>query len=876
MMGSGFAFPRAPRPMSHSLYRALLRLYPASFRAEYGAELLRAFAESTRGRGRVATAFAAIADAVPNALLAHGALLRQDLHYAVRTMRRSRGFVATVVVVTALGVGANTATFSVADFVLLRPLPFPEPDALVRLCEGPREGGGWGCMNELSPANFRDVVAMTSKVRGWGAFTPTELNLVGRGEPIRINGMLVTPEVLRVLGVRPLLGRVFDSTDVRDGNTGSVVLTYGLWQSQFGGDPGVVGTTIRLDDTPRVIIGVMPAGFDFPTPQVQLWTPLVLREDDYAQRDNTYLQAVGRLVPGATFEQARTELSLIAARLARDHPETNETVGLSFFRQRDFVLPRYRTMLLALCGASLSLLLLTGANLANLLLVRAAGRERELAVRAALGAGRERLVRQMLTESLVLALVGGAAGVLVAMLAVPLLSHLVPTTLPQAGQPQLDLRALLIAGVFTAVIGIGFGLVPAAVVGRTGFTVLREGTRGGGGRRQRLRSVLVSLEVAVSVVLLVASGLLIRAVWKVQAVDPGFVSERVLTLRTALTSARSADSVARTAFYDRVLAGVRTLPGVESAAYTSGLPMVLTGGIAGVEVPGVEVRNRRTDGVSLRYVSSQFFSTLGIPVVQGRVVEEGDRPDRPRVAVVSESFVREYWPNENPIGKSFRVRGFEPTVVGVVRDIKVRGLERTNEPQLYMAAPQAPGQLGGLYIPKDLVVRAKSNAEALLPAIRDVIRRVDPEQPISEVRLLSDVVSRQTSDRRVQLDILIALAAVALVLTAVGIHGLLAFMVAQRSREIGVRLALGAEPGRVARMIVGEAARLALFGGVPGVLVAYAAARGMSALLFGIPPGDPLTLASGAIVVVLAALVGSLAPALSAVRVSPLVAMRAD
>jgi len=861
--------------MSLSVYRALLRLYPASYRVEYEAELLRTFAESTRGQGSFAAALAAIADIVPNALAAHWAILRQDLHYAMRTMSRSRGFVTTVVLVTALGVGANTATFSVADLVLLRPLPFPRPNELVRLCEGPKEGGGWGCMNELSPANFRDVAAMTTKTRGWGAFTYNDVNLVGIGEPARISGMLVTPEVFSVLGVRPLMGRVFDAT-ANDGDAGSVVLSYGLWQSQFGGDPGVVGKTIRLDDTTRVVIGVMPAGFHFPAPNVQIWTPLVLREDAYADRTDTYLQAIGRLAPAATFEQARAEFSALASRLQRDHAETNAETGFSFFRQRDFVLPRYRMMLLALCGASLSLLLLMGANLANLLLVRAAGRERELAVRAALGAGRERLVRQMLTESVVLAAVGGAAGVLVAMLAVPLLSHLVPTTLPLAEAPRVDLRALVIGAAFTVLTGIGFGLIPAAVVGRTGFDALRDGTRGGGGRRQRLRTVLVTLEVAVSVVLLVASGLLIRAVWKVQGVDPGFASERVLTLRTSLVSSRSADSVRRTDFYDRVVAGVQALPGVQAAAYTSGLPMVLTGGIAGVEVPGQEVRNRRENGVSLRYVTPQFFAALGIPVVQGRPFEAGDRPGRQRVAVVSESFIREFLPNGPPLGKTFRVRGLEPTIVGVVRDIKVRGLERTNEPQLYMAAAQAPSGLGGLYIPKDLVIRASVPGETLLPGVRDVIRRVDPEQPISDVRLLSDVVANQTADRRAQLNILSALAVVALLLMGVGIHGLLAFMVAQRSREIGVRLALGAEPARVARMIVGEAARLALLGSIPGVLVAYAAARAMSALLFGIPPGDPLTLTSGTLLVILVTLVGALAPALAAVRVSPLLAMRAD
>jgi predicted permease len=863
--------------MSRRLYRALLRLYPKWFRVEYGAELLRTFDESTRGRGRVASTLAAIGDVVPNAMLAHGSVLRQDLRYAARAMSRSRGFVAAVVLVTALGVGANTATFSVADAVLLRPLPFPQPDAIVRLCEGPRDGSGWGCMNELSPANWRDVAATTKKTRGWGAFTGAESNLVGGGEPVRISATAVTAEVLPLLGVRPLLGRVFDAKDAVDPAAGTVVLSYGLWQSQFGADPGVIGKSIRLDDTPRVVIGVMPPSFHFPTTGDQLWLPLVLREEDFAERDNTYLQAVGRLAPGATFEQARAELAMIAARLARDHPETNEEVGFSFFRQRDQVLPRYRLMLLALCGASLSLLLLTGANLANLLLVRAAARERELAVRAALGAGRERLVRQLLTESVVLALLGGVVGILVATLAVPLLTHLVPTSLPLAHTPRLDLRALLIAGLFTALTGIGFGLLPAATVGgRASFTVLRDGARGGGGRRQRLRAVLVAVEVAVSVVLLVSSGLLIRAVWKVRAVDPGFATEGVLTMRTALPGPRAADTLRRVEFYDRVLAGVRSLPGVQAAAYTSGLPFVLWGGIGGVEIPGEEVRNRRSDGVSLRWVTPQFFAALGVPILRGRGVADGDRFGRPLVVVVSESFVREHWrAGDNPIGKGFRVRGRDYTVVGVVRDIKVRGLERSSEPQLYFAAAQA-GDLGGLYVPKDLLVRGAGAGSSLVPAVRRVIRDVDPEQPISDVRLLSDVVSQQTADRRAQLAVLSALAVVALLLTGIGIYGLLAFVVAQRAREIGVRLALGADPRRAARMIVGEAVRLALLGGIPGVLVAYAAARAMRALLFGIAPADPLALAVGVGVVLLATLVGSLAPAVSAVRVSPLLAMRAD
>jgi len=808
----------------------------------------------------------------------HVSILRQDLRFALRTMNRSRVLVTTMILVTALGVGANTATFSVADYVLLRPFSFPDPNALVRLCEGPREGGGWGCMNELSPANFRDVARSTSAVRGWGAYTGIGGNLVGGGEPLRVAGEAITPQVLPLLGVRPLMGRWFDTTAAGERDENTIVLSYGLWQTQFGGSKDVVGKTMRFDDIPRVVIGVMPQGFHFPNAAVQIWTPLVLRETDYEDRNNTYIHGIGRLVPGATFAQARAEIALVFTRMAKEHPETNAETGFSFFTLRDEMLPRYRLMLLLLCGASLSLLLLTGANLANLLLARASARERELAVRAALGAESGRLVRQMLTESLVLTAIGGVTGILVATLAVPLLVHMVPTSLPISAPPRLDMHALAIAAAFTAITGIGFGLIPAIVVGgRTGFRALREGSRGGGGKRQRLRTALVSIEVAVSVLLLVSAAFLTRAAWRVEGVAPGFSPDGVLTMRTELSSTRSSDSLRRTAFYDRVLAGVQSLPGVEAAAYTSGLPMVLTGGISGVDIPGEgPSRNRRANGVSLRFITPQFFDVMKIPLLEGRAVADGDRLGRPLVAVVSASFSERQLRGQDALNKIIRVRGQDYTIVGVVGDIKTRGLERTAEPQLYLSAAQGPSNMGILYVPKDLIIRAGDRSNSLIPAVRDVIRRVDAEQPISNVRLLRDVVEGQTSDRRAQLHVLSALASLALLLTAIGIYGLLAFMVSQRSREIGVRLALGAEPGRVARMVVSDAARIALIGGIPGVLAAYAAARAMNALLFGIAPSDPMTLAGGLAVVMVATIAGSVGPALSAVRVSPLVAMQAE
>ena len=799
---------------------------------------------------------------------------KQDLRYTARTLNRARGFALTAILITALGVGANTAAFSVADFVLLRSLPFPDPDTLVRLCEGPRTGGGWGCMNQLSPANYRDLKAMSSSFEDMGAFANDSVNLVGGEQPRRLEITPVTPEVLPLLGVKPALGRVFEPGDE---DASAVVISHGLWQSQFGGDPAVLGRTINLNGAPYTIIGVMPPTFYFPSRDKQLWTALTLRAENFDNRNNNYIEAVGRLKPGVTFEQARTELVLLAARLARDYPQTNAETSVSFYRMRDAMSPRFRLILTALGGATLCLLLLTSANLANLLLARAAARERELAVRAALGAGRKRLVRQLITESVILTLLGGAAGVVVAISSLPLFSSLVPPTLPIASQPGLDVRVLVLAALFTALTGLGFGLFPALrAVRRTGFAALREGSRAGGGRKQRARAVLVTVEVAMSVILLITSGLLIRAVWRVQSIDPGFVPQNVLTLRTALPRPKYDSPVRRGEFYERVLTGVRALPGVQTAAFITGLPMVMTGIITGVEIPGQEVRSGRSAGVSHRWVTPQYFRTMGIPLRRGRDVEDSDISDRAWVAVVSASFVERYWPGQDPIGKTFLHRGQTRTVVGVVGDVRVRGLERNSEPQMYLPALQAAEPSPATFDPKDLVIRHSGPGEALVSAIRQIVRAADPEQPISDVRTMEEVLAGDTATRHAQLQVLGVLAAVAVLLSGVGIYGLLAYTVSQRSQEIGVRLALGADPSRVGRMIFADGMRLALFGIVPGVLGAYAAARGMSALLFGVAPSDPATFATGVGVALLMTCAGSLVPAVRAVRVTPMSVLRAD
>lgn len=808
------------------------------------------------------------------ALASHFDILKQDLRYTSRSLGRARGFALTAILLTALGVGANTAAFSVADFVLLRPLPFPDSGALVRLCEGPREGGGWGCMNQLSPANYRDFKSISASFEGMGAFTGGTVNLVGGGEPRRLGTAQITPEVLTVLGIKPVLGRVFESGG--PGDTSAAVISYGLWQSQFGGSSAVLGQKVNLSGAPYTIIGVMPRSFYFPDRGAQMWTMLTFQPGDFADRTNSYIEGVGRLRHGVTFERARAELVTLAERLGRDYPQTNAETGISFYRMRDNMSPRFRLMLLSLGGATLCLLLLTCSNLANLLLVRAAGQEREMALRSALGADRHRLVRHLITQSVVLTVLGGLVGVLIAVLTVPLFSSLVPPTLPLDTQPSLDLRVLAVAALFTGLTGLGFGLFPALREGHTGFAALREGTRAGGGRKQRVRAVLVAVEVTMSVILLITSGLMIRAVWRLQAIDPGFAPENVLTLRTALPRPKYDSPARRDAYYERVLTRVRALPGVQSAAFISGLPLVMQGLVTGVEVPGEEVRSRRSDSVSHRWVTPQYFRTMGIPLRRGRDFEHADTRDRAWSAVVSASFVERYWRGQDPIGKTFKHRGQTRTVVGVVGDVKIRGLERNPEPQLYVPASQVNDQYSSILDPKDLVIRHAGQEDALVAAVRQIVHEVDPEQPISDVRTMEDVLAGDTASRRAQLQVLGVLAAVAVLLSAVGIYGLLAYTVAQRSQEIGVRLALGADPATVGRMILADGMRMAVIGIVPGVLGAYAAARGMSALLFGVSPGDPATFAAAVGLALLMTLAGSLVPALRAVNVSPMSVLRAE
>ncbi|MDQ3426754.1 MAG: ABC transporter permease [Gemmatimonadota bacterium] len=775
--------------------------------------------------------------------------------------------------VVALGVGANTAAFSVADFVLLRPLPFPQPDRLVKLWN--RQPGYERI--ELSPANYRDWKSASSSFDAIGAYHGTSVNLVGQATPERLEAAAVTADLLPILGVQPAVGRLFTPAEAAEGAGGTVLLSWGLWQRRFGGDGGVLGQRILLDGTPHVVIGVMPREFHFPQRQIALWTPLQLQAQDFEDRNNNYLYVVGKLRPGVSLDEARAEMNVVAARLEQEYPVENKQVGANVVLLSDELPQQTRLLLLALCGAALCILLIACANLANLLLARAVARRKELSLRTALGAGRERLVRQLMTESVVLALAGGSVGVLVAVATVPLLATLVPASLPISQGPSLDLRVLLFAGLITGLTGVGFGVVPALRVCRdVDFDGLREGNRSGGGRKQRLRSALVITEVMASVVLLVSAGLLLRALWGLQAVDPGFRTENVLTLRTALPLPKYDSTARRMDYYARVLCEVRALPGVTSAAYISFLPMVMTGGIWPVILNGEPAVREANRVASLRYTTTGFFTTLGIPLRRGREIAESDQQDSPYVAVVSESFARQFWPSTDPIGQRFEFALDQRTVVGVVGDIRVRGLERTSEPQVYIPATQVADGSIVFYTPRDMVVRAATDPAALLPSIRQIVQRVDPEQPISDVRMLEEIVADQTAPRSVQALLLGALAALAFLLAGVGIHGLLSFTVSNRSQEIGVRMALGARPRDIVGMVMRQGVRLALAGVLPGVALAYLSGRALQALLASVEPGDASTFLTVVGLCLLMTAVGCFFPTLRAVRVDPISAIRAE
>ncbi len=657
------------------------------------------------------------------------------------------------------------------------------------------------------------------------------------------------------------------------------MLSYAFWQSEFGGDRGILGRTLRLDGLAYEVIGVMPADFQFPTRDIQVWAPFRFDKtsSDYQDRTNYWLDAVGRLRPGVTIDRARSDVRMVAARLAREYPVADQQLGGTVLAIRDDMARQSRALLLILSAAALSMLFIACANLGNLLLVRGVSRRRELAVRAALGAGRERLVRQMLTETLLLVGLGWMAGVALGVGGVPLLARLVPNDLPVAGVPSVDPRVLILAGALTLLTSLAFAIFPAwRATRQAGLAALREGSGAGGGRAERMRAALVTFEVAASVVLLISTGLLLRTVARINAVDPGFRADGLLTARTALAFPKYATVEARERYYGQVLDGVRAIPGVRDAAFVSWLPLTWGGGIWPAPIPGQPEDRGASGSASIRYVTPDYFRTMGIAIRAGRDVDGHDTQRSPYVALVSQSFADRYWPGGLALGKHFKMAFDDREIVGVVADVKVRGLDRPSEPQVYFPATQVEDSSLIFYAPKDLAIRTALPASAVIPAVRAVVHAADPEQPITDVQDMSQIVDAQTASRTAQLRVLAMLAVLAFLLAGVGIHGLLAFAVSQRSREIGVRMALGARAGRVVAMVLGRGLRLAVTGMIPGIVLAYVAGRAMRSLLFGVAASDPWAFAGAVALVMLMTLAGSIVPARRASRIDPMRVLRSD
>lgn len=860
-----------------TIYRVLLWLYPASFREEYGGEMRvifgRRWRQAPRASARAMLLVDACLDALRNAPAAHLDIVRQDFATAWQTIRRARVLSATVVAVTAVGIGATTAAFAVADHVLIRPLPYHEPHRLVKIWQADTSGG----RSEASPANYRDWRDNARSFERMAAFQPVSRNLVGAGAPVRLEGASVTGDLFATLGVTPLLGRTIAGDDDRETSPLTVVISERLWRNRFAGDATVVGRAVTLDETPHVVIGVMPARFEFPTRLVDFWIPQVLRSDQYIY-GNPFLNTVARLKPGVSREQADAELRAISQAVARANSQVNPRQVGAALALRDEVAPQARLLLWILVAAAASLLLIACTNLANLMLTRGLARQKEFAVRAALGAGRHRLVRQLFTENALLAVCGGIAGAVIALAGIPTLVRLVPTTLPASELPAVDIRLLTFAMSTTIVSAIGFGVVPAWRISRqSDARALHDGARAGTARRTaRLRSGLVVAQVSMSVLLLVGCGLLLKAMLKVQSIDPGFRADGVVTLRTTLPVKRYESVSVRHQFFTRVLDGVQALPGVTSAAYISGLPLVQRGGIWVINVAGYEQVPGEGRLASLRFVTPRFFETLGIPLRSGRDVADSDTQTSLPIAVVSESFARQYWPGQDALGRRFKIRGIDWTIVGVVGDIRIRGLERRSEPQFYLAEQQMPDRGLSGYVPRDLVIRSARSVEALLPAVRAIIASADPQQPISNVQSLATVVSDETAPRRVQVRVLGAFAAIAFLLAGIGLHGLLAFNVSQSAREIGVRMALGAEQRTILAMVMGRGMRLAVGGVLAGSVLAFAAGRWLQALLAGVSPTDVVSFGGAVLLALTMTALGCLLPALRATRVDPLQVIRAE
>jgi putative ABC transport system permease protein len=807
--------------------------------------------------------------------------LLQDLRYGVRMLLKKPGFTVIAVLALALGIGANTAIFSVVNTLLIRPLPFRDADRLVMVWEYNRIRDNH--QNVISPANFMDWREQSTVFEDFAAFNDARLNLTGAAaDPLEIPAQRTTPNLFSVLGVEPIMGRNFTAEDAAPGSAPVVIISYALWQSRFGGDPSIVGKNITLNGTSATIVGVLPAGFQWFIKKssltgnpAELWMTFAFTEQDRVRRGR-FMSAVARLKPGVTVAQAQTEMSALSGRLEQQYTDFNKGWGTEVIPLREQFVGDIRPALLILLGAVGFVLLIACANVANLLLARAAARHREIAIRTALGAGRWRVIRQLLTESVLLSALGGGLGLLFAWWGIGAIIALSPRDLASLDRVSINLPVLGFTLVVSLLTGIIFGLAPALEATRLNTSeFLKEGDKGvaGTARSRRLRAVFVVSEIALALVLLVSAGLLLKSFMRLQTVNPGFESDNLLTMRVALPGRKYSEEYQRIAFFRQAIERINHLPGVESAGAVSFLPFAGPGSATGFTIEGRPTPAPGQGPVTdVRVMDINYLRTMNIPLLKGRVFTEQETTEQRHVVIINETLARQYFAGEDPLGKRVTVNMSDKPVpseiIGVVGDIKHVSLDTPVKAMVYWPHPELA------HTSMTIVVRTQGDPATIAAAATREIQAIDPDQPVSDVRTMQQLLASSVARARFNTLLLGLFAALALVLASVGIYGVMAYSVVQRTKEIGIRIALGAQSRDVLKMIVGHGMMLTLVGVGLGLTGALILTRLMSSLLFGVSTTDPLTFIGVSLLLSAVAFFACYIPARRATKVDPMIALR--
>ena len=791
----------------------------------------------------------------------------QDLRYAVRMMAKRPGFTIVAALTLALGIGANTAIFSAVNAVLLKPLPFPESEQLISLSETFKDGFG-----SVSVPNFEDWKSQNTVFENISAYSGTSFNLEGGDTPQRIPGMHVSSNYFDVLKVTPMVGRGFLPGEDVGGSERVVVISDDLWRRNFAADPGIVNQAIPLNGQKYTIVGVMPPALASLHRTVQMWSPLVFPEKDRLNRDEHKYQVIGRLKSGVTFTQASEQMNAIAARLEQQYKNGR---GIRLIQMEELWVAGVRSTLLMMMVAVGFVLLIACTNVANLLLARATVRRREISIRIALGAGRRRLIQQFLTEGMLLSVIGGGLGIALAWWSMGVLGKIAFPFLPRSQEIRIDSRVLLFTLGVSILTSVVFGLIPSLQAGKTDVQeTLKEGgnTMSAGVVGGWLRPMLVVVEVAAAVVLLIGAGLMIRSILQIREVEPGLRPQNLLTAKVTLPRDKYPDTDAAIRFNQQVLERIRTLPGVESAALISHLPIAEQGYNGNVLVEGKTYPPNASPLVEYRVASEEYFQTANIPLLRGRYFSKAEHDDANPVVLINEAMARHIWPGEDPIGKRVG-EDTKLTVIGVVGNIKNYGLLRNPAPEMY-----APYTLKSVWPDMrwnmSLIVRSTLDDSSIAAAVRRAVSEVDPGQPIYAVQTMNLAIENTVRDKNVNTTLLTVFAGVSLLLALIGVYGVMSYTVAQHTREIGIRMALGAQPRAILKLVMGRGLVLVSAGAVIGVLASFGLTRFIENMLFGVTPSDPLTFTAIVLLLGLVALLACLIPAQRAMRVDPIVVLR--